>query len=801
MRKLMLTISNIVAATALSATTGIATALSLTPFSNTFPNPVGIDWYEPTSQLIMSVNYPNGSPNNLDLVTLGTGVFTPWSTLANQTEEVKVATVRSSPCQQTFAVGDAFTGNGNFGQIVKIDAVTASVTNPWLDLNQPPGTEPALIRGSLFQDRFCVAGGDLIVVTGIEEDGTSTDFLGNVWRVNSAKVATKVATLNKHLEGVTTVPNDPTTYGPLAGRIIVGDEDFIGAPACTGASDPSICNGSNGKIFAVNPNATDDYFTIGSGAGVAGHMHYQTTINLNPEDLDIIRSGAAFFGVATRNGQILTASAVDFDGRCGHILVTQEFPFPGTSGLSALRWDATGNGGLGGFIVERLTSNLDGQIQQWEHVTFSGGKDCATRLTITKDPKNAIFNIGQQLSFTIVVTNAGGAPVVNATLSDPLPTTGGLTWTVTSVTPAAPCSIDGSQTLNCSFGTLALGASETVVMTTNNVGGAPPSACTGQKLNNVAAAVADNALAVQDLGDYTCTPQPPQLTVAKSPKAGTFTQGGQTSFTIVVSNPAPAGSSSATNVTLTDQLPGNGGLVWSNVGINPAQGSCTIVANLLSCNLGTIAVGGSVTVTVTSAATAPAAACQDQPNDGTLGPTNLAKATADGGLSAQDIGKLTCTPPPPGGLIAPTETTCQQFASATASTLGQVNYSVSGGKIAQSINPGVFFYYAKITTTVVNTVVTVSESQNDAAALFQIQKDQARLYKGDCSSWTGGTLINGDTGASFTIATPGTYIISIKYSTKSIAGTSAPTSDPVTYTFTATPPGAISSATVLLKKQ
>ena len=59
----------------------------------------------------------------------------------------------------------------------------------------------------------------------------------------------------------------------------------------------------------------------------------------------------------------------------------------------------------------------------------------------------------------------------------------------------------------------------------------------------------------------------------------------------------------------------------------------------------------------------------------------------------------------------------------------------------------------------------------------------------------------GDTGASYTIATAGTYIISIKYDTKSIAGTTAPTSDPITYTFKATPPGATSSASVLLKKQ
>jgi hypothetical protein len=179
-------------------------------------------------------------------------------------------------------------------------------------------------------------------------------------------------------------------------------------------------------------------------------------------------------------------------------------------------------------------------------------------------------------------------------------------------------------------------------------------------------------------------------------------------------------------------------------------------------------------------------------------PTDAAGKT----VGCYDGGALRITanvPPPPAGLIAPTATTCLDVLNGTASTLDQINYSVSHGKIAQGINPGVFFYYAKIT--VAPGTVTVTESQNDAAALFQIQQGQAKLYSGDCSSSTAGTLIAGNTGASFSVAAAGNYIISIKYSTKSIAGTTAPTSDPVTYTFVANPPGASSSASVLLKKQ
>jgi uncharacterized repeat protein (TIGR01451 family) len=141
-----------------------------------------------------------------------------------------------------------------------------------------------------------------------------------------------------------------------------------------------------------------------------------------------------------------------------------------------------------------------------------------------------------------------------------------------------------------------------------------------------------------DAGALRFTAHPPSLNVDKTPDGGTFTPGSQVSFTIVVSNPTINGSV-AHNVQLTDALPGLGGLVWQTA--TTTQGTCTnpIVGNNLSCSLGNIASGGSVTVTVTSTATTPPEACQPQLNP-------IARATDAEGDNATDHGSLTCTQNP-----------------------------------------------------------------------------------------------------------------------------------------------------------
>lgn len=138
------------------------------------------------------------------------------------------------------------------------------------------------------------------------------------------------------------------------------------------------------------------------------------------------------------------------------------------------------------------------------------------------------------------------------------------------------------------------------------------------------------------------TPTPPgKLCTTKTPKLGSFEQGKQAVFTIEVSNCGPVGAASIEETTLVDQLPTNGGMTWTSVGIAPLNPNynCGVTNGLLNCNLGTLAQGVKVTVTVKSPTTTPVSACQTQSN-----PEALAKAK--GGLEARDSGSLSCTPAP-----------------------------------------------------------------------------------------------------------------------------------------------------------
>ena len=153
------------------------------------------------------------------------------------------------------------------------------------------------------------------------------------------------------------------------------------------------------------------------------------------------------------------------------------------------------------------------------------------------------------------------------------------------------------------------------------------------------------------------------------------------------------------------------------------------------------------------------------------------------------------------GLITPTNVDCADVLAGTAPALGHIAYRVSGSKIALGLSPGVFFYWTKITTAVPNQVVTVTQSNTSTnnAARFTVLQGWARAYTGDCASYRSGTLIVGLTGASFIVPQPGSYLIGLKYTTKSISGTVAPVPTDITYDFT-TSLGGGTGASVLLKK-
>jgi uncharacterized repeat protein (TIGR01451 family) len=232
-------------------------------------------------------------------------------------------------------------------------------------------------------------------------------------------------------------------------------------------------------------------------------------------------------------------------------------------------------------------------------------------LSLTKTADASAVSAGEDIGFTVTVQNLGPGTAKSVTLSDPLPTGTGISW---SIDPAnAACTIT-TGTLSCSFGDLAAGASASVHVKS------PTAFASCATYPNTASAQAANAPKVE--ASASTSVQCPGLQITKTADAPSVSAGDPIGFTIKVSN---TGAGTATGVTLSDPLPSGSGVSWS---ISPAVAGCSITGSpqTLNCTLGSLATGASVTVHVTSATVA--ASCGVYPNTATASATNHASVQA-----------------------------------------------------------------------------------------------------------------------------------------------------------------------------
>jgi hypothetical protein len=331
--------------------------VNLVNISTNFNNPIGIDHYEPTNMVVMSVNYPDGRPRNFELVAAD-GRRQRFSTFAGLTEEVKIATVRKSDCQAGFNVGDFYTGSGQPGVLVKITADGKTIKNPWIRFSGEDG----LLRGSLFQDRYCVVGGDLVVVT----------TTGGVWQVKSNGKSKQLVDLGTHLEGLSTIPDDPR-YGPWAGKILIGAED-------------------QGRIYAVSPDGRAEHWNLG----------------IMVEDIDVVPPGENFFGVDYAGRRLVGADVTQWVDKVGDVVIAQE-----SGALFDVRW----NEARGDFDVKQLA-----QVAQWEHVTFSTAGIVEIPKITAVVPTRPVVTAVTEPSETPSATPTSTSTVTPTTTPSPSPT-------------------------------------------------------------------------------------------------------------------------------------------------------------------------------------------------------------------------------------------------------------------------------------------------------------------------------------------------------------------------------------------
>ena len=211
-----------------------------------------------------------------------------------------------------------------------------------------------------------------------------------------------------------------------------------------------------------------------------------------------------------------------------------------------------------------------------------------TDLSITKTASPNPVTAGNQLEFTMSVTNNGPGSATQVVVTDVLPS--GVTFLSSSIT----CTGGGTKT--CTIGNLAPGATKSFTIqvrvpasflsslgvSTANITNTASVAGLQQDsdLSNNSASVSVNVVESADVSvSKICKPD------------GVATAGTNGFCDIFVAN---AGPSDAQHVTLIDTLSGSGAFTIVSV----TGASCTTTSPI-TCDLGTLAAGGSVTIRVT----------------------------------------------------------------------------------------------------------------------------------------------------------------------------------------------------------
>ncbi len=235
---------------------------------------------------------------------------------------------------------------------------------------------------------------------------------------------------------------------------------------------------------------------------------------------------------------------------------------------------------------------------------------CAA-IEVVKDADDAQVNAGDDIGFTITVSNTGDGTAYDVTASDTL--NGDFTWTLD---PSAGWSLIGNQ-LSYSAAQLLPGASSSVHVS------APTTADNCGVVPNTATASAAND--GSDSDDAQTEILCPDVTVTKTAVTGTVSAGDPIAFDITVTNLGPG---VAYDVTLTDPLPA--GITWTD-----DSDACSITDGVLSCDFGDLAVDGSATVRISG--TTSNAVCGVVSNTATVAAGNEAETDTGNNTDSDSV--------------------------------------------------------------------------------------------------------------------------------------------------------------------
>jgi uncharacterized repeat protein (TIGR01451 family) len=240
--------------------------------------------------------------------------------------------------------------------------------------------------------------------------------------------------------------------------------------------------------------------------------------------------------------------------------------------------------------------------------TTNGGSDqssastCVTKpgIHIVKTADAAQVNAGEPIGFTLTVYNDGTGAATGVTLSDPLPGNAGLSWSIASQGAGwgGSCSIAGGV-LSCGPVTVPAGttlaASTYTVHITSPTTPATGGSCPGSgTVDNTGTVTTTNSGSDQS-GSSECVQSLVDLSITKTGTPSPDTFPGDITWKMVVTNNGPV---TDTNVTVADPIPSG----TTFVSVHTTRGTCT-GGSVVSCDLGTMTVGESETITLVTTPT------------------------------------------------------------------------------------------------------------------------------------------------------------------------------------------------------
>jgi uncharacterized repeat protein (TIGR01451 family) len=215
-------------------------------------------------------------------------------------------------------------------------------------------------------------------------------------------------------------------------------------------------------------------------------------------------------------------------------------------------------------------------------------RDREADLSLAKSAPGTVDR-GGQITWNVDVTNNGRDASTGSTVVDSIPA--GVTNVATS-TPG--CTVTVAD-VTCDVGALAVGETTRITLTGN-----APSTFSASVVNSATVTGDDpDPVPTNNTGtSTTVTPPPPNapaprydVSMTKTASDATVTVGDTVTYSLVARNLGP---DAAPGVVVTDTVPSE--LDVQNV--SSSQGTCTVSGNRISCAVGTLAPGQTVTVTV-----------------------------------------------------------------------------------------------------------------------------------------------------------------------------------------------------------